>query len=214
MEKLSIILSFPSPSDHLCGLAFENGNLWYSDGKESRIYKLDPEKGKQLKVYDIPSVNTSLSFYEGYLWQVTGEGYMAGPKAVTKISVKDGTVAEVIPLGDESKYIAGIEVQGDTLWVSLEEKARLQLRKMYTNEIIRDFKVEPRIAGIVSDNAILFYCEFDQQLLVEIDPESGEERNRYKLEGSPTGLTRDGENIWYNDYTGKKICKVKPDKMY
>jgi len=100
------------------------------------------------------------------------------------------------------------------LWVSLEEKARLQLRKMYTNEIIRDFKVEPRIAGIVSNDSLLFYCEFDQQLLVEIDPESGEERNRYKLEGNPTGLTRDGENIWYNDYTGKKICKVKPDKMY
>jgi hypothetical protein len=45
---------------------------------------------------------------------------------------------------------------------------------------------------------------------VEVDPETGGELARYRLEGNPTGLTWDGENIWYNDYTGKKIRKVKP----
>jgi glutamine cyclotransferase len=210
MKKLHLTSSFPSPSDHLCGLAYENGNLWYSDGKESKIYKLEPETGRILTVYDIPEVNTSLSFDGGYLYQVTGEGYLAGPKNVTKIDPRTGKVIEVIPLGEDSKYIAGIEVKGDTIWVSIEQKARLQKRLLYLNKILWNIEVEPRIAGIVIVGTSIFYCEFNQRLLVEVDLKSGVEIDRYELEGNPTGITWDGENILYNDYTSKMIRKVRP----
>jgi glutamine cyclotransferase len=210
MEQLPILHSIPSPTGHLCGLTWVDGFLWYSDGMESTIYKLEPLNGRALAVHQIPGVNASLSHDGGCLWQVTGGGYLTGPKTVTKIDPRSGTVLEVIGLGEDSAYVAGIEVLGDELWVGLERKGRLQRRRLYTNEILRDFKAEPRIAGIAAADASFFYCEFDQQLLVEVDPETGEELARYRLEGNPTGLTWDGENIWYNDYTGKRIRKVKP----
>jgi glutamine cyclotransferase len=210
MEKLTILHTIPSPSDHLCGLAWEKGHLWYSDGKEDKIYKLETKTGNPIAVFQIPRVNTSLSWNDGFLWQVTGKGYLTDPKNVTKIDPTDGKVVETIPLGLDSKYIAGIDVRGGTVWVSLEEKGRLQLRQLYTNNILRDYEVEPRIAGIVLANSSFFYCEFNKQLLVEIDPEAGKECARYRVDGNPTGLTWDGEYIWYNDYTGKKICKLKP----
>ncbi len=210
MEKLPTLNSIPSPSSHLCGLAWVNGILWYSDGKESTIYQLDPKDGEVLTVLQIPKVNTGLSFDNGYLWQITGEGYLNHPKSVTKIDPESGKPIEEIPLGEDSKYIAGVDVHDDNIWVGLEEKGRLQLRQLYTNKILRDFNVEPRIAGIVAAGLKFYYCEFNQQLLVEINPNTGEEVTRYTVEGNPTGLTWDGENIGYNDYTGKKIRKVKP----
>jgi len=210
MEQLTTIHSIPAPGNHLCGLAWENGNLWYSDGKESRVYRLEPQTGKIQMILQIPQVNTSLSFDNGYLWQVTGEGYLTDPKSVTKIDLDLGEAVEVIGLGEDSKYVAGIDVQGDTVWVSLEQKGRLQQRQLYTNRVLRDYGVEPRIAGIVSAGAAFFYCEYNQRLLVEIDPDTGEERVRFRVEGNPTGLTWDEECIWYNDYTGKKIRKIKP----
>lgn len=210
MEQLTPVHSIPSPSSHLCGLAWGNGSLWYIDGKEFRIYRLEPQTGKIRSILQIPQVNTSLSFDNGYLWQVTGEGYLTHPKNVTKIDPNLGEAVAVIGLGEDSKYIAGIDVQGDTVWVSLEQRGRLQQRQLYTNRVLRDYGVEPRIAGIVSAGASFFYCEYNQRLLVEIDPETGVERVRYGVEGNPTGLTWDGEYVWYNDYTGKKIRKIKP----
>ncbi len=210
MMRLPPLHSIPSPTSHLCGLAWVDGCLWYSDGRESTIYKLDPGDGETLNVHRIPNVNASLSYDGGCLWQVTGEGYLTGPKGVTKIHPESGAVVEVIELGEDSMYVAGVEVQGDKVWVGLEQKGRLQQRRLYTNEMLRDFKVEPRIAGIAAACESFFYCEFDQRLLVEVDPETGGELARYRLEGNPTGLTWDGENLWYNDYTGKKIRNVKP----
>jgi glutamine cyclotransferase len=212
MEELPTLHSIPSPTGHLCGLAWVDGCLWYSDGKESTIYKLDPLNGEALTVYKIPDVNTSLSYDGGCLWQVTGEGYLTGPKSVTKIDPESGRVLEVIGLGVDSMYVAGVEVQGDRVWVGLEQRGRLQQRRLYTGEILRDFRAEPKIAGIVAADGSFFYCEFDQRLLVEVDPETGGELARCTLEGNPTGVTWDGRHIWYNDYTGKKIRKVNPPR--
>lgn len=212
MKKLPTLHSIPSPTGHLCGLAWVDGCLWYSDGKESTIYKLDPVNGETLTVHKIPDMNTSLSYDGGYLWQVTGEGYLTGPKSVTKIDPETGRVLEVIGLGVGSKHIAGVEVQGDKVWLGLEQIGRLQQRRLHTGEILRDFRAEPRIAGIVAANGSFCYCEFDQRLLVEVDPETGVELARYRLDGNPTGVTWDGHYIWYNDYTGKKIRKVKPPR--
>ena len=212
MEELPTLHSIPSPTGHLCGLAWVDGCLWYSDGKESTIYKLDPVNAEALTVHKIPDVNTSLSYDGGYLWQVTGEGYLTGPKSVTKIDLELGKALEVIGLGVDSMYIAGVEVQGDKVWVGLEQMGRLQQRRLYTGEILRDFRAEPRIAGITATDGSFFYCEFDQRLLVEVDPDTGGELARYRLDGNPTGLTWDGDHVWYNDYTGKKIRKVKPPR--
>jgi glutamine cyclotransferase len=109
-------------------------------------------------------------------------------------------------------YVAGVEVQGDEVWVGLERKGRLQRRRLHSCEIIRDFEAEPRIAGIAVAGGSLFYCEFDQGLLVEVDPGTGVELARYRLEGNPTGLTWDGSHFWYNDYTGKKIRNIRPSR--
>jgi len=72
MEQLTTVHSIPALSSHLCGLAWENGSLWYSDGKESGIYRLEPQIGKIRSMLQIPQVNTSLSFDGGYLGEYHG----------------------------------------------------------------------------------------------------------------------------------------------
>jgi len=47
---------------------------------------------------------------------------------------------------------------------------------------------------------------------LQILSERGVELARYRLDGNPTGLTWDGDHVWYNDYTWKKIRKVKPPR--
>jgi hypothetical protein len=125
MDKLPVLHSIPSPTSHLCGLAWVDGFLWYSDGIESTLYKLDPVNGETLKVHKIPDVNASLSYDGGYLWQVTGEGRLASPKNVTKIDPESGKVHEVTGLGVDNMYVAGVEVRGDMVWVGLEQRGRL-----------------------------------------------------------------------------------------
>jgi glutamine cyclotransferase len=208
MEKLPVLHSIPSPTNHLCGLAWVDGFLWYSDGEESTLYRLDPVNGETLTVYEIPRVNASLSYDGGYLWQVTGVGRLAGPKTVTKIDPESGKVLDVVGLGVDSMCVAGVEVRGEEVWLGLEQRGRLQQRRLHTGEIIRDYRVEPRIAGVAAAGSVLFYCEYDQRLLVEVDPGTGAEMARYRLEGNPTGVTWDGRHVWYNDYSGKKIRKV------
>jgi len=212
MEKLSGLHSIPSPTSHLCGLAWVDGFLWYSDGRESTIYKLDPVYGETLAVHRIPGVNAGLSYDGGYLWQVTGSGPLSGPKRVTRIVPESGKVQEVVGLGVDSMYVAGVEVRGDMVWLGLEQRGRLQRRRLRTGEILRHYEAEPRIAGVTEADGSLFYCEFDQRLLVEVNPETGVELARYLLEGNPTGVTWDGGHVWYNDYTGKRIRKVKPPR--
>lgn len=208
MTLLETLHSITSPSNHLCGLAWVKGKLWYSDGKESKLYRVDPEKGEVDKIIQIPNVNASLSYYDRYLWQVTSKSEET-QKTVTRIDPKKGLAVEVLELGPDSEYVAGVEAVQEGIWVSLEEKARLQLRQISTNIILRDFPVEPRIAGVVLAGDIMYYCEFTQKLLVTIDPLTGSEIHRYGVEGNPTGLTWDGQHIWYNDYTRKKIRKIK-----
>jgi hypothetical protein len=60
------------------------GFLWYSDGEESALYKLDAANGETLTVHRIPGVSASLSYNGGHLWQVTGSGYLDGSKNVLR----------------------------------------------------------------------------------------------------------------------------------
>jgi len=79
--------------------------------------------GETLAVHRIPGVSASLSFDGGHLWQVTGKGGLAGSKNVTKIYPESGKVIEVVGLGVDSMYVAGVEV-----WAGLEQKGRLRRR--------------------------------------------------------------------------------------
>ncbi len=61
MDELPVLHSFPSPTSRLCGLAWVDGCLWYSDGEESTLYKLGPVNGETPAVHRTTRVNAGLS---------------------------------------------------------------------------------------------------------------------------------------------------------
>jgi len=101
--------------------------------------------GGTLAVHRMPGVSASLSFDGGHLWQVTGNGGLAGSKNVIKMYPDSGKVIGVVGLGVDSMYVAGVEV-----WVGLEQKDRLQRR-----------------------GAARCSTEFEQGLLVDVDLGTG-----------------------------------------
>lgn len=204
MNMLESLFSFPSPGQHLCGLAWDGSHLWHSDAGEQQIYRIDPATGKVVNTIPCPGVQTGLAFDGRYLWQVVDR-----PKAMRCLDF-EGRVIQAFTIKPETEHACGIEMAGDDFWLSLEGEGRLQLRSLADGQVRRDFPVAPHIAGICLADGRLWYAVYQDQLLVAINPETGTEQGRYRVAGHPTGLAWDGQHLWYADYDGKQIRAVQP----
>ncbi len=149
-----------------------------------------------------PAVRTCLSFDGGRLWQVAGH-----PKALRCLDPADGTVLRVLPL--DSEHACGIEVRGPVFWLTKEGEGRLELRSLADGRVLRSLAAERRVAGVTVAHGLVWYAVDAGSLLVALDLESGAERARHHVEGTPTGLTWDGEHLWYADFAGRRLVAVE-----
>lgn len=66
-----IIKSLPSPGDDPSGIVFDGKDLWVSDSRESKIYKISPDDGTVLREFNSPvAVPTDLAWDCSNIWVI------------------------------------------------------------------------------------------------------------------------------------------------
>jgi hypothetical protein len=195
-----VVDAFPAPGEHLCGLAWDGEHLWHSDAGTERIYCFTRD-GTLVRELACPDVRTCLSWDGRHLWQVAGR-----PKRLRCLDAADGAIVRVVEI--DSERACGIEIDHDAYWLTYEGEGRIELRSLEDNRVIRSFGAEPRIAGIALADGTLWYAADQLGVLVAVDPATGDERERRSVGGTPTGLTWDGERLWYADFAGRRIVAL------
>ena len=194
--------AIPAPGEHLCGIAWDGECLWHADAGTSLLYRLDAVDGRIVRTLACPDVRTCTSFADALLWQVAGR-----PKSVRCLDPDSGNVVREIPLRSETA--CGLEVGQDHFWTTFEEGS-LALCRLSDGAIEREFAAEPRIAGVTGLFGDLWYAVDEPGLIVRVAPDTGSEAGRYRIDGSPTGLSSDGHRLWYADFSSKQLVAVVP----
>jgi hypothetical protein len=86
-----VLHSIPTPTEHIAGMAWNQGALFLSAWKEKKILKVDPKTGRTLKSIAVNRWVTGVTFADGELWH--------------------GTLAE----GDEPGGLRSIDAEGREL---------------------------------------------------------------------------------------------------
>jgi len=205
MQSIEPIHIFPSPGEHLCGLAFDGTLLWHSDGMQEEIYGIELPTGRVVKTLPCPGVKTGLAYDGKYLWQVVGS-----PKYLCAIDPATGETAGTLTLQPPTENACGIDMAGGRLWVGVEIDARLQERNVADGTLVREFAARPRIAGLTFAGDCVWYNEAVEGLLVCVNPGDGSVTAEYRIGGMPTGLTWDGQQFWVADFITKTIKAFRP----
>jgi outer membrane protein assembly factor BamB len=200
---LAPVHTVPAPGERLCGVAWDGRHLWHSDAGTERIYCLDPGSGRVLRELACP-VRTCLAWDGRRLWQVAGR-----PKRLRCLDPEDGSTVRELPL--ESERACGVEIDGRRFW-STNDEGWLELRSLADGALLRTHRADPRIAGVTVARGLVWYAVDERSLLVAVDRDTGEERQRHRVEGTPTGLTFDGDRLWYADLAGRRLVAVDPPR--
>jgi outer membrane protein assembly factor BamB len=206
MTDLPTHHSFPAPGVHLCGLAWNGTHLWYSDGDTHTLYRLEAQTGQVLTTLRCPDVRTGLAYDGHFLWQVAGH-----PKRIRIIDPQHGHPQSEIALGTNAESVCGLLVQSESYWTGPEVEAEIEEYSRSTHQLLRQMGPVASGDGMAVVGSQLWYTSYKESALIALDLATGREVKRHRLGGQPTGMCWDGQQFWYNDYTHKYICAVRPE---
>lgn len=200
---LSVERSYPALGSHLCGMAWDGHHLWYADAGTDRLSCLDVHTGTILQEVVCLEVRTGLTSDGTSLWQMAGH-----PKRIRVIGPADGHIVREIGLGEHAEGMSGLFVDGTSYWLGPEQEGMIEQHALGDNAVLATFGVVPSAEGITIIGSTLWYTSYRQRLLAAVDLRTGQERQRYRLPGDPTGMCWDGAQLWYSDYMHRQLCAV------
>jgi outer membrane protein assembly factor BamB len=200
-RTIPVVKSLPAPGNYLCGLTFDGDRLWYSDQDAEKIYAVDPTTGAVVRELDCAKVRADLAFHDGQLCQVGGR-----PKRVVVVDPASGDIVEEKRVLPSNGRLCGIEMGPDGMWMCLRGPTVLQLRDFETMTVQRELPVEGASpSGLTYVDGTVLYGEFDEGVVRAVDTETGELLATVAVEGHPTGMTWDGEYVWYCDFSARSF---------
>ncbi len=194
------------PGTYPCGLTWDGTSLWHSDQMAQRIWAIDPSNGRVTREIDCDAVRADLA-YDGSMLAQVGRR----PKHLVLVDPKTGAWLHDLPIEPLSGRTTGAEFCPDGLWLLLRNPSVIQLRSYPSMEIIREHPVrmaEP--AGLTWCDGVVVCGEFPTGTFHAIDAESGRYRAYRRVNGNPTGMTCDGERIWYCDFLTRELRAIEP----
>lgn len=200
---LSVERSYPVLGSHLCGVAWDGHHLWYADAGTARLSCLDDSTDTLRQEVVCLEMRTGLTFDGTSLWQMAGH-----PKRIRVIDPADGRIVREIVLGEQAEGMAGLYVDGTSYWLGPEQEGRIEQHALGDNTVLATLGVVPSAEGITIIGSTLWYTSYRQRLLAAIDLKTGQEKQRYRLPGDPTGMCWDGTQLWYSDYLHRQLCAV------
>lgn len=212
-RTVPVVRSLPVSGDYLCGLTFDGGHLWYSDQEAGKIFAVDPATGAAVRELSCTKVRADLAFHNGQLCQVGGR-----PKRVVVVDPTTGDIVAEKPVRPSNGRLCGIEMGPDGMWMCLRNPAVLQLRDFDTMTVRRELPVQGAPSGLTYlDSTVRYglgstvlYGDFDEGVVRAVDVDTGRLLATVAVEGRPTGMTCDGEYVWYCDFPARSLKAMRP----
>jgi hypothetical protein len=195
----------PSPGSYLCGLTWDGQHLWHSDQGAAVIYAVDRLTGAVVRTLSCPEVRADLTYDGSALCQVGGR-----PKRLILVDPASGAVTgqrEILPA---SGRVTGVEMSSEGLWLVLRDPDVVQLRAYPAMTIQREYPVPVSApSGLTYADGIVVVGEFEPGALHALDAATGRYLGLMPVDGRPTGLTWDGERLWYCDFPARAIRPLR-----
>lgn len=201
-----IVRTLPGPSDYMCGLTFDGTLLWHSDQDAAKVYAVDPGDGRVVREFDCQKVRADLAHDGRWLCQVGGR-----PKRVVLLDPENGAVVGEKAVLPASGRLTGLESSAEGFWMILRGPTTVQLRDHETMTVQREFPAMGESpSGLTYADGVVVYGDFDDGTLYAMDPHTGEHLGSVPTGGRPTGLTWDGEHVWFCDFPTRSFRAVAP----
>ncbi|GAA2520200.1 hypothetical protein [Winogradskya humida] len=196
--------SLPAPGTYMCGLTWDGEVFWHSDQEALLISALDPVTGAVQRSFTNSWVRADLTTHDGELYQIGGR-----PKRLVRIAPQAGEVLGHVTVAPPSGRLCGVEAAPEGVWMALRSPDVVQLRDYATMEVQREIPIEAPPSGLTRTPGLIVFGEYEDGLLHAIDRDTGKPCGRVRVEGRPTGLTYDGEHVWYCDFPARALKAVR-----
>lgn len=200
--------TLPVEGSHLCGLAWLDGLLWYSDAGLEEIIAVHPATGDVASRLSCPGVRTGLT--------ATAQGtslvqVVDGDKRLRAIEPHTGDVLEEYANPRPGGELCGLHDTADGLWTGYQRPPVLDLRRHEDHEPIVSIPVDEDVADLTVVGRFAVFANHSDARLNVVDPGAARIVTVIPLGGHPTGLTWDGERFWYCDYDAHQLRAVEVD---
>jgi hypothetical protein len=204
-----VLESIPAPATYLCGLTWDGEYLWHSDQEAKRIWALDRNDGAVVRSFHCGWVRADLAFDGSMLCQVGGR-----PKRLVLVDRESGAVTGIVRVEPSSGRVTGAAMGPDGMWMCLRDPMVLQLRDYPALEIVREYPV-PGVqpSGLTYAHGFVLYGEFPTGFVHAVDAASGRHVATTPVKGRPTGMTWDGERVWYCDFASRLVRATELDDL-
>jgi len=190
----------------MCGLTWDGTHLWHSDQGAEKLFAVDPVGGRTVREFDCAWVRADLTYDGSRLCQVGGR-----PKRIVLIDPATGEVTGQKQVPPASGRLTGVEMGPEGLWMCLRAPAVVQLRDYTTMTVLREHPAEGFApSGLTYVDGAVVYGDYLDGVLRVMHPETGEQLGVVPLPGRPTGVTWDGERLWYCDFPARSLRALAP----
>ncbi|HEV2887531.1 MAG TPA: hypothetical protein VGX49_11510, partial [Jatrophihabitans sp.] len=170
----------------------------------NRIMALDPRTGEVTRRIPCAGVRGDLTTLDGYLIQVVGED-------MTLRVIDPDTEATVleVPNPRPGHLLCGLEATHGGLWLGFEDLRVMDLRRGGGSGLIDCLPIAHPVTGLTVSDRYLFYADRRGGVINVIDLALRREVAAIDVNGNPTGITWDGSQIWYCDYTTLQLRAIE-----
>jgi hypothetical protein len=198
------------PGEYACGLTWDGAQLWHSDQGTRRIYAIDPADGATVRELACGWVRADLAFDGSRLCQVGGR-----PKRLVLVDRDTGQVTGQRAIAPRGGRVTGAEMGPEGLWLLLRGPMVVQLRDYPGMTVLREYPVPGAApSGLTYVRGSVVYGEFEAGRLHAIDAATGAHLGSARVAGRPTGLTWDGERLWYCDFPNRLARSIELDARH
>jgi hypothetical protein len=201
--------TLPAPGGYLCGLTWDGTVLWHSDQEEGKVYAVDRETGAVRTELNCPRARADLAFDGNHVCQVGGR-----PKRVLVLDRATGDVVEERAVRPSSGRLTGIEFGPEGLWMCLRGPTVVQLRDYETMTVQREYPVEgDSPSGLTYVGGAVVHGDFGDAVLRATDAATGRSLGSVTVTRRPSGLTWDGEQLWYCDFPARSFRALDTEAL-
>ncbi|MBA2632470.1 MAG: hypothetical protein H0U86_05660 [Chloroflexi bacterium] len=136
-----------------------------------------------------------------------------------------GTLVRMDPVTGE--ILATIEVSGPAdrpynmapaldnrwVWASAGVDNAIVRIDPQTNQVVDRFEVDALGYQMISTGSDLYMTDFDRDVVVHLDAETGEIRDRIQLPGGPSGLAVTDEGLWVSLWREQRLLLMDPQTV-
>ncbi len=192
--------------DQLCGLAWLDGLLWYSDAALAAITAVDPRTGDRITRLPCPQVRAGLAAADGGGQLIR----VAGPdRRLRVLDPYAGREVAEYPNPRPGARLCGLHDTPGGTWMAFGQPPVLDLRRHTDLDTILSIPLDEVVADVTVAGGALVVADQQAGRLNVLDPETGEVGTRLQVAGHPAGLTWDGHRLWYCDFAGGRLCSVE-----